>query len=378
MNMKTNALINGIRQTIDKAGGHISFARFMELALYHPERGYYNADDFTLGKQGDFTTAPEVSPLFAQCLATQFLQINNHLNANSFLELGAGTGRFALDLLLTLETLDYLPAHYYIYEMNARLRQKQQALLKNQCPHLFSRCVWLDQLPKNFVGVIFANEVLDALPVHCFRIDRDNIKERSVTWQQDQLTWQITSPSLELAREVEPLRDLYALRAGYESEVNLQLPAFIQTVANALTQGVILFADYGYGQREYYHPERSHGTLTCFYRHTRHNNPFVHVGSQDMTAHVDFTRVIESAIENDCKLMGYTSQAAFLLACGLMDFAREAEKNLNPTDQFHLHQGIKMLTLPTEMGERIKVMALGKNIELPLLGFSLQDRRRDL
>jgi len=376
---RSRALSECIRQEIAKQHGVISFATFMELALYHPTLGFYNADTFTLGKHGDFTTAPEISPLFAKCFAKQIQQISNNLSSNNILELGAGTGRFANDLLSELDQNGCLPQHYYIYEISHGLRKKQQEFLRSACPHFFSRITWLDVLPVNFIGTIIANEVLDALPVHCFHIEDATVKERCIRIEKDEFTWQLEPPTTEtLANEILKMRDHYALSSGYDSEINLYIHEFIPCIANALTQGIILFADYGYGQREYYHPERRQGTLTCFYQHRRHNNPLLLPGLQDITTHVDFTRVIEIAADTGCSLAGFTSQSAFLLACGLMNIAADEEKHLSPINEFRLHHAIKLLTMPTEMGERIKIMALSKNIELPLLGFHLQDRRRDL
>ncbi len=355
----------------------ISFARFMELALYHPDFGYYFADTIDIGRQGDFITAPEISPLFAQCIAKQVSQIKTELQEGSVLELGAGTGRLASDLLLELDKLKSLPHHYYIYEISPALRRKQQELLKNTVPAYFSRIIWLDSLPANFTGIILANEVLDALPAHRFVIEDRKIWEQSVIGNDGVFNWQLTAPHAKLHEKVQALCERHHLSSGYISEINLHLPPFIQQLAAALDQGVILLIDYGYGQAEYYHPERQSGTLACFYQH-RQSDPLILPGTQDITTHVDFTAVIENAADYGCELAGYTSQAAFLLACGLMEMAGRASVELSIQDEFHLHQAIKTLTLPTEMGERIKVMALSKNIEQTLLGFSMHDRRRDL
>ncbi|MBX3708261.1 MAG: SAM-dependent methyltransferase [Gammaproteobacteria bacterium] len=376
---RSKALSTLIRQEIEEQGQPISFATFMERALYHPEFGYYNADTFDLGKNGDFTTAPEISSLFAQCLGKQLQQISHKIGTTNILELGAGTGKLAYDLLSALDKNACLPDHYYIYEISLGLRKKQQAFLQAKCPNYFPRIHWLDTLPRHFVGTIIANEVLDALPITCFRIENDDIKERCISWEKKGFAWQVTTPANKLLiKNVSKLCELYSLLPGYESEINLSQQTFIQSVSTSLAQGVLLLIDYGYGQREYYHPERSHGTLSCFYQHTRHHDPLILPGLQDITAHIDFTHLVETAMDYGFSLTGYTSQAAFLLACGLMDLAAEQEKNLSPTDAFHLHHAVKLLTMPTEMGERIKVMALSKNIELSLLGFELYDRRRDL
>lgn len=380
---QSKALTRCIQQEIAKNDGVISFASFMELSLYHPTFGYYNADTFTLGEKGDFTTAPEISPLFAQCFAKQIQQIFSHLDEKNILELGAGTGQLAIDLLQTLEQLNCLPESYYIYEISVGLRKKQQDYLRSACPNYFSRIIWLDHLPTQFIGCIIANEVLDAVPTNCFHIENHEVLERCVRWKNNAFFWDYRSPiTPHLKEKVTEIRDLYNLPNGYESEINLQVRSFIKALAKSIQQGIILFADYGYGQGEYYHPERCQGTLTCFYQHKRHKNPLILPGLQDITAHVDFTNVIENATDFGCQLEGYTSQATFLLACGLMDIAAELEKQLTPIDEIKLHHAIKLLTLPTEMGERIKVMALSKGLnkkeELSLIGFGLYDRRRDL
>lgn len=375
----TNALDNIIREEIIANGGQIAFDRFMELALYHPVYGYYFSTDFQLGEHGDFTTAPEISPLFAQCFAKQCQQIFTHLDHKNILELGAGSGQFAFDLLTELDRLDITPKQYIIYEISTSLRKKQQQLLHTLKPSLYERIQFIETLPQDLKGIIIANEVLDALPVNCFRIDDETIKERTVGLENNEFVWKLSTPlTPTLAAKVQTLHETYLLYNGYESEINLHLPAFIASICNSLSQGVILLADYGYGQHEYYHPERNHGTLAGFYQHQRSDNPLINVGKQDITAHVDFTSVIENAVEYGCTLGGFTTQAAFLLACGLLEIAEELEQQLSIKEQVNLHNAIKILTLPSEMGDRVKIMALNKNIDLKLKGFDLQDRRRDL
>lgn len=380
MNNASNKLVNYICELIKVHNKPISFAKFMEAALYHPEWGYYNSPHFTLGQKGDFITAPEISPLFAQCLARQFQQIFLQTNQYHLLEIGAGTGRLAKDLLCYLANQNDLPDCYYIYEKNPRLIEKQKEFLKINCPEYLSRIFWLPTLPKNFDGIIIANEVLDAQPVHCFHLTEDIILERCVGWDHLQFIWQLQSPTTtKLAEEVNKLRYDYQLPSGYSAEINLQLAEFLQPLIQTLNTGFIFLIDYGYHQAEYYHPERQNGTLTCFHQHHYHHDPLSLVGLQDITAHVDFTRVIELAAEMGCTLAGYTSQASFLLNCGLIELAMELEKNLSDVETYQLHQAMKLLTLPTEMGERIKVMALTKHPpQKPLLGFQFHDRSREL
>lgn len=378
--MRSKTLTASIRQEMEKQNGSLSFANFMELALYHPELGYYNTETFQIGKQGDFTTAPEISPLFTKCFANQIKQIASRLSPYQLMEAGAGNGTFAKDLLIELDKFNCLPDHYFIYEISPGLRLRQQELLKTHCPDFFLKIIWLDALPDKFNGIIIANEVLDALPFHCFYIEDKNVKEKKVCWEKNAFAWKLeTSVSDLFLQQTEILRNRYSLPSGYMSEINFSAASFIQSLAQTLNEGLILFVDYGYGQREYYHPQRNQGTIACFYKHIKHENPLIFPGLQDITAHVDFTSVIETAAEAGCSLSGFTSQSAFLLGCGLTELAEREEENLSELEKFELHHAIKILTLPTEMGERIKVMALGKNFHLNnLLGFALQDRRREL
>lgn len=377
--LKSHELALRIHQEILSSQDRIPFARFMEHALYHPSLGYYNANRFTIGKQGDFTTASEISPLYAQCFARQCAQIFEQLGEGCILELGAGTGKFAGDLLLELKKLGCAPRHYYIYEISSSLKQKQKSHIERSAPELLDQIKWLDELPTHFIGVMIANEVLDALPVHTFAIHANTLQERFVTSTKQTFSWMIDTPSPLLQIEVEKIQMSCDLPCEYESEINLNLIQFIKNITQSMARGVILFADYGYGLQEYYHPERNHGTLTCFYQHHKHDQPFLFPGLQDITAHVNFTQVIDVAVDQGCDLLGFTSQAAFLVACGLLEIATLSEKELNTVDAFNLHQAIKVLTLPTEMGERIKVMGLSKNINITQLkGFSLQDKSREL
>lgn len=375
----SNRLSELIQQDIQQKNGYISFARYMELALYSPGLGYYSAGAQKFGPQGDFVTAPELSPLFAQCIARQCQQVLNDLKENGdILEFGAGSGVLASDLLLELETLSSLPKHYFILETSADLRERQQTLLKTKCPHLFSRVAWLDQLPTEKIsGVILANEVADALPTHCFSIENQQARERCVTWSKHQFIWKSTEPTTPaLSEKISFLQQEYSLENGYTSEINLLAPAWINTLADTLNTGLILLFDYGYGEREYYHPDRHQGTLMCYYQHHKHSDPFLFPGLQDITAHVNFTSIIEAGMQAGLSLGGYTTQAAFLIACGLSDLTRQ--KKLSDKETFRQNQVIKTLTLPSQMGEAIKVMGLTKNWNNPLIGLSLHNRSRDL
>src|SRR3990167_2136722 len=272
---RSNALTQIIQQQIERQSGNISFADFMDTTLYHFEYGYYQRPDFALGQTGDFTTAPEISPLFARCFARQCQQIFTQRVDHNILVLGAGSGRFALDFLTEMDAQQSVPQRYFIYEISTALRQKQQQLFKNERPDLYPRMEWLAALPASFSGIVIANELLDAIPFHCFQIENQRVHARLVTMHKQQFDWQInTALPAEMQQEIETLMHEYALVDGYQSEIHPAATALVKQLSELLTSGVMLLADYGYGQREYYHPQRSQGTLTCFYQHRRHNNQF--------------------------------------------------------------------------------------------------------
>jgi SAM-dependent MidA family methyltransferase len=367
-------LVHRIRDAIEAAGGWISFERFMEMALYEPGLGYYSAGATKLGSEGDFITAPELSPLFSRCLANQCIDVLQSVPGGHILELGAGSGVMAADVLLELEARQKTPERYFILEVSADLRQRQRALLQQRVPHLAERVEWLDRLPEEFRGVLLANEVLDALPVQRFRIRGLQVNQLGVTWQFGQLDWSEVhaDPALEAAvREVEfnlgePFAD------GYTSEINLRLQPWIAGIAAAMREGVALFIDYGLPRRQYYSSARRDGTLLCHFRHRFHDDSLINVGVQDIGAWVDFTAVAEAAVAAGMSVSGYTTQAHFLIGNGI-------EKFLAPHDDDELASRLQMarqamlLTLPGEMGERFKVIGLSVGVSAPLQGFSVRD-----
>lgn len=371
------ALAADIRAAIDTAGGAISFAQFMTLALYAPGRGYYQTQGTKFGAAGDFTTAPEVGSLFARCLARQCQQIFAHLGGGEILELGAGSGALALTLLRELEHLECLPERYLIHEISIELRQCQRALISSHAPHLLPRVIWLDDLQQlPFTGVILANEVLDALPVQCFRIGRDQLRERCVSWQDGRFVWCERAADASLSAAVAALQAdlIMPLPRAYCSEINTGLPEWIAALGARLSRGVVLFFDYGYPRREYYLPERSSGTLLCHYRHQVHADPLILPGLQDITAHVDFTTVVRAATTAGLTVAGYTPQTYFLFGNGLLELAQASDpqdvrSHRDMTDQ------VKILSLPGAMGERFKVLALSRDYHAPLNGFALRDLR---
>lgn len=361
-----------IQHDIALQGGWIPFSRFMELALYAPGLGYYAAGASKFGAAGDFTTAPEISSLFGRTLAKQLAEIMASSGTAQILELGAGSGKLALDILTELEQLEQLPEKYLILEVSADLRERQQALLQNHLPRLLGRVQWLDVLPAKISGAVLGNEVLDALPVHLLNWSGAHIYERGVSCNGSRFTWEDRLPEttalLELAQQI-------SVPDYYLSEISLTVRGLVGTLCERLTNGAILFFDYGFGAREYYHPQRSSGTLMCHYRHHAHDDPFFLVGLQDITAHVDFTAVAESAIDHGAHLLGYTSQAHFLVNGGITDFIRDISPD-NLREYLPLSAQIQKLTSPAEMGELFKVIALGKGIDSALSNFLAGDKSR--
>jgi SAM-dependent MidA family methyltransferase len=351
------------------AGGWMSFARYMELALYQPGLGYYAGGSTKFGGAGDFVTAPEISSLFSQTLARQVAQILDQAG-EQIVELGAGSGRMAHDLLLTLAELGALPFSYAIVELSAELRQRQQQKLDTLPQALRSRVQWLDALPERIAGLVLANEVLDALPVHLVAWYDKSIMERGVTWDaQQQLGWadRELAPGALLDRAL-PLSP----PTPYVSEISLAVPALVATLARTLERGALVFIDYGFGAREYYHPQRNRGTLMCHYRHRAHDDPFFLPGLQDITSHVDFTSVALAGIDCGLKLLGYTTQAHFLVNAGITDVLARTSPD-NSAEYLPLAAQAQKLLSPAEMGELFKVIALARGLDVPLTGFHAGD-----
>ena len=367
-----------IRGEIRAADGSIPFSRYMELCLYTPGLGYYSAGQRKFGAGGDFVTAPEISPLFGRCLANTCRTLLESLHGGDILEFGAGSGQLAIDLLGELERTACLPGRYLILERSAELRQRQQQALRHELPQLLDRVVWIDTPPDaGFQGVMLANEVLDAMAVERFQWNGEAARLFHVCCEDDVFKWCLQTPADDISIAIESLASTCQLQPGYVSELNVALPAWLQSVAAPLQQGVLLLIDYGYARHEYYHPQHSSGTLMCHYRQRAHDDPFLWPGLQDITAHVDFTAVAEAAIASDLEVSGYTTQAFFLLDSGLDDLLQQA----GATDSMHymqLAQQAKTLILPGEMGERFKCIALTRGITTTVPGFRLQDYRNRL
>jgi SAM-dependent MidA family methyltransferase len=366
-----------IRGQIEAAGGGVSFESFMEAALYAPGLGYYSAGATKIGAGGDFVTAPEVSALFGRCVARQCAQVLNAAGGE-ILEIGAGTGQLAATLLQALADMGVLPRRYAILEVSADLASRQRAHLQNLAPALRERVVWLDRLPEAPMrGIILANEVLDALPFSRIALHGGVLHELGVALQDGALVERERPPSAALAQAWSSVADQLPMRLpeGYRSEICLRIEPWIAGVAACLESGLFLLLDYGLPRAHYYHPERIDGTLRCHFKQRAHNDPFVNVGVQDITAWVDFTRVAEAALASNLEVLGFVTQAAFLLATGIEEMAAQSGTIL---ERVQRAGEARKLLLPGEMGEAFKVMALGKDYESPLTGFSLQDLRRSL
>ena len=376
--LHSEQLLTLIQQRIAKAGGKISFADYMQLCLYAPGLGYYSAGSHKLGEKGDFTTAPEISTLFSRTLAQHVNDVFRQLEQVDILEFGAGSGKMAADILTELAGLQALPDHYYIIETSADLRQKQQQTINSTIPRLADKVVWLDSLPQNFVGVVLANEVCDAMPVHCLHFKDGNVTERYIESLGSRLGWcegELSQPRLN--HHATEIRSLIGNDGAYITEVNLAAEAWLASLADCFQQGVIFIIDYGYPRTSYYHPQRSSGTLMCYYQHQGHDNPLILHGLQDITAHVDFTALAQSAVDNGLQVAGFQSQADFLLAGGITELARPLDQD----DQIgFIRQAteIKRLTLPSEMGENFKVLSLSKNLDQLLPRVQSGDQRYHL
>lgn len=371
------AMHGRIDAEIAASGGAIAFDRYMELVLYAPGLGYYVNGRRRFGREGDFVTAPEISPLFSLCLARQVAECLGRLDGGEVLEVGAGSGRMAADLLAGLAELDALPQRYRILEVSPDLRATQAATLAEAVPALAGRVEWLDTLPAaGWHGVVLGNELLDAMPVHRFRRSADGWQELFVERAGDVLAdrWvPAQSPGL-----------LSALSAvwpsdsppgpGYVSELNLRLAPWLRAVSAMLARGYVLLIDYGYSGHEYYHPERSQGTLMCHFRHRVFSDPYRLPGLQDITANVDFSALARAGQDCGLALAGYTTQAHFLIDTGMDELIAGSDAS-DMRRHLTLVQGAKQLLLPGEMGERFKVMALARDVDTALRGFRTRDLR---
>jgi SAM-dependent MidA family methyltransferase len=363
-----------VRGAVAAHGGWLSFEEYLRLVLYAPGLGYYSAGSVKFGAAGDFVTAPELSPLFAHCLANQCAPVLAAVGGE-VLELGAGTGRLAAGVLARLAELNQLPRRYGILEVSADLRARQRQTLGALPAAVAARVEWLDALPAvPIAGVVLANEVADALPFQRFVIDGVAVYERGVGVSDGALI-DADRPAGEALRAELARVAPQGWPPDYVSELCPLLGPWIAALARALSRGVMLLIDYGLPRHEYYHPQRHRGTLRCHFRHRAHDDPLLHPGVQDITAWVDFTRVAEAAADAQLEVAGFCTQAAFLLASGI---EAEIAAAADPVVRARLASQARMLLLPGEMGECFKVMALTRGFDEPLRGFALQDLRRSL
>ncbi len=370
-----------ISQSIAQQGGWISFAEFMHMALYTPRLGYYSGGAQKFGIAGDFVTAPEISPIFAQTLANQAAQVLVATQGD-ILELGAGTGKLAANLLLQLQALNILPNQYLILEVSDHLRQIQLETLQKKLPaDLSSRIVWLEKLPIDFIGLIFGNEVLDALPVHLVVKHNEAWLERGLAFNADTDDFEWQNKPLSNVNLADNLA--INLQNGYLTEMCPAAAGLINSLADSLKQGLILMIDYGFGASEYYHPQRNIGTLMCHYQHYAHTNPLINIGLQDITAHVNFSQIAQIANVNampcephGIRLAGYASQTQFLINCGILDILQQFSPQ--HSDYIKLAAAAQKLLSPAEMGDLFKVVAFSKNFDEDLIGFINGDKSHTL
>ncbi|MBU1236665.1 MAG: SAM-dependent methyltransferase [Gammaproteobacteria bacterium] len=365
------ALSSLIAAEIDAAGGWISFARYMDLALHAPGLGYYGGGAHKFGSSdegGDFVTAPELTPLFGQTLAVQVGQIIA-ATESTVMEVGAGSGRLAADLLVALDSAGEAPDRYLILELSGELRARQQAAIAAAAPALIDRVVWLDRLPEHFSGCVVANELLDAMPVHALAWRTTGLRERGVTLTNGDFGWS-ERPALE---DLSRVAGTLPVTAPFDSEIGLAAARWVTEWGHRLERGALLLIDYGLPRHEYYHPGRNGGTLRCHYRHRSHDDVFWWPGLSDITTHIDFTAIAEAGHAAGLDVLGYTSQANFLINLGLGErlvMRREEDES----SALRAAGAVQMLISPNEMGELFKVIALGREVREPLSGFARGDR----
>ena len=366
-------MLEKLHTQITAQGGAISFEQYMQTVLYQPELGYYRCGTEKFGASGDFITAPEISPLFARCLADFARQAGG---GEHILEVGAGNGKLAAHVLQHLHAQQAAPAHYFILELSAELRLRQRQTISDVCPHMLERVQWLDDIPDGFVGVVLANELLDAMPVRRFRVRAQQLYEQYVAWCDGLLCYR-DQPlgDVRLIDRIATIREQTSIREvdNFLSEVNFMAEDWLRTLGQKLQQAVVLLIDYGYPRNAYYHAQRSSGTLMCHYQHRAHPDPLILPGLQDITAHIDFTAMADVALDAGMQIAGYTTQGHFLLNMGLLEYANRPD--MDERDRLRMNSEIKRLTLPTEMGEQFKVMACSKQYDKVVPGFHHNDLR---
>ncbi len=374
--------------------GWLSFEQFMQMALYEPSLGYYTAGQQKFGASGDFVTAPLLSPLFALAIATQLEQWIAQCEPRIY-EFGAGDGLLAAQLMLALEKSATPLAQYCIIELSPDLKQRQHQTIEALAPNLVNKVIWLNQLPETFNGIVLGNELLDAMPVKIFELqpvgplekgvfltpiatDSEKTTDWLIQWKSKPAEPDLTQQVAQTIQAVDPNQE-YNWPIGFESEICPAAKGWMQTIGSRLSRGAVLLIDYGFSRNEYYLPARSGGTLMCHYRHYAHTNPLTLPGLQDITAHVDFTSIALHALHSGLDLLGYTSQARFLINCELIAHLTTASANLGQQALARLNQGVQRLVSEAEMGELFKVIAFGRGLaDEPSVGFRAGDRSHTL
>lgn len=365
-----------------KVQGALSFSEYFTECLYHPELGYYTGTLPKFGRTGDFVTAPMISQYFSYCLANQIAEILALCESPSILEVGAGTGIMAADILTQLKKIDALPKYYYIVEISESLRERQRAYIESQHPELIDRVIWLNEPPTEaWEGCIIGNEIVDALPVERFTIKNGEAYYADVGYDEATQSFITVSERQDQALQgfmAELAKKNIVLPEGYVSECCPMVKDWLANLTHNLSKGAVLLADYGYSRQQYYMADRVEGTLIAHFKHRVHNSWDIFQGLQDLTANVDFTLLAEVGIESGLDYLGYTSQAYFLYGNGLEAMLTEAKDQVSDMDWYKIAQGIQILVMPAEMGERFKVLALGRNIDLEPQGFTLYDMGQQL
>lgn len=356
-------MVEAIVERIENSGGLIGFDEYMNMALYEPGLGYYSGSAIKFGVFGDFVTAPEISPLFGNCLARQADALIEQGCEARMLEFGAGSGKLCGHILSALPNLE----HYQILDLSAELKQRQQYYLNNILDaEQFAKVEWISALPEAFNGIVIANEVLDAMPVHRL-LKQQQWLELGVGYDGERFDWRSFAPAqpvLDAMRNIETR--VGELPQDYRCELNLNLTPWFAALAHSCQKVAVIIIDYGHEQGEYYHPSRNHGTLDCYYQHRSHSDPLIFPGLQDITAFVDFDACADAAESQGFELLGLVSQQQFLLANGLLEDAQRQSQNADTHEQLALSQQVKTLSMPDEMGQMFKVLAMQKNLALEM------------
>jgi len=349
-------------QHINTRDGWISFEEFIDFVMYKPGLGYYSAGAEKIGHSGDFTTAPEISKLFGMALANQITPILDHYQSPSIIEIGAGTGKLAFDIMTQLNDYQVNFDRYYILELSADLKQRQQSMLSHLPTKTLNKIVWLDSIPMDSIdGVIIANEVIDALPFTRFKTQNGQVYELGISVEDNQLIEQPRLADEILSNTVDSIAKEIGMtfQDGYTSEIRINFGSWFRTIESMLSSGSIFFVDYGYPRQEYYDEERTNGSMICHYRNVAHEDPLSNLGIQDISASVDFSLLADVALQQNIEVGFFTSQADFLINAEILGVI---ESVIDEGLKMRLTQEVKQLLLPNQMGEVFKCMLLNKNI----------------